>query len=169
LRFEITDSELKLIEGIVAQKLILGIETEYVAGVLKQLRDTVINIYGSTVAAILFYHLGRVEAERIVKMIKDLGIKMDFERLMWMNGCIKELNVERNDRSLVVRVINRIDDPRKDLIVIEGEGCGAGCYYLRGYIEKLAELIFNKEVSYIREVECRFRGSDYCKYQVVIR
>ncbi len=168
MRFDITDTELKIIEGIVTQKLVFGVETEHLAKTLRQLRDTMVNMYGPTVTAILFYHLGRVEAERVFNIAKDLKLNVDFEKLLWINGSIEKLQIEKEGKLLKIKVINNIDDTA-DMIIIEGEGCGAGCYYIRGYIEKLVELIYNTNIVYIKEIACRFRGKDYCQYHVLIR
>jgi len=169
MKFEVSDDEAKIIEGIITQKLILGVKTEYISKMLRQLRDTVTEMYGPTVAAILFYHLGRVEAEKLFNLIKDINIKIDLETLLSTNGSIKRAEVKREGKLIRVRVVNTIDIPSEDRFVIEGEGAGAGCYYMRGYLEKMIELLYNVEVECIKEVKCRFRGSEYCEYHVIVR
>lgn len=169
MRFDISDNELKIIEGLITQKLVLGVNAEPVIKTLRQLRDTVAHIYGPTVTAILFYHLGRVEAERVFNVAKDLNLDIDLEKLLWINGSIKDIKIMRKGKLFKINIINNIDNSTDKELIIDGEGSGAGCYYIRGYLERLIELLYNTDVAWIKEVMCKFRGGKCCQYHILIR
>jgi predicted hydrocarbon binding protein len=126
-----------------------------------RLKDEVCSCFGVNVAALLLYRLGRKEAEEFYSIVvKDLANdKNDAYRKLEKHFSIEIglgwIRIENHRCTAFVEIDNKRE--------VYGEGGGAGCYFVRGLIQRFFELQEQKRFD-IKEVRCRHKGSPVCEF-----
>lgn len=140
--------------------------TEYVklpkgARFYLKLKNEVQSCFGINVAALLLYRLGRKEAEEfcsiIVNNLQDdrEQVYRKLEEYFASEIGLGWIRIENHKCTAFVEI-----DERKE---VSGEGGGAGCYFVRGLIQRFFELYEKKKFS-IKEVSCRHKGNPICEF-----
>ncbi|MEM4311461.1 MAG: V4R domain-containing protein [Nitrososphaerales archaeon] len=165
-----TDNPLK---DIIYRQLLAGVrvhgeEEGHVTNLYRTLGKSLIAVFGGPIASVVFHSLGQFEGERLSKnlsissIISENWVEMA-TTFLEMEGLVKFDVIEISPKKTSGRflVVNMVDNAEK--AYISGEGGGVGCYFTRGFLQKILETFTGKNIQ-ITESKCRLNGNGNCEY-----
>jgi len=144
----------------------------------RELRKYLSHILGDPITFTIFYNFGKFEGEITAKKLSLT--RLNFENLIQMAlvyleleglATLNSINISKEKDFGNFLVHNLIDNNLSELNGEKcyfGEGGGVGCYFTRGFLEKLLNSLLNREIL-IKELRCEFKGHEYCEYSYSIK
>lgn len=129
----------------------------------ERVKDVLLEFFGEGVASVIFYRLGEHDGGYFGR---HTGIRLgDLERMVESLSTFSMFNVvEVGLRESSVRiVVDNLIDRNVGKPYVKGEGGGVGCYYTRGFLKRLVEMVVGEEVR-VKETRCGVGLGLSCEY-----
>jgi len=164
MRLELSDSDLEVLRETILSRYLFNDRKGEIAKIMENVKDALQGIYGPIMTAVIFYHLGRSDAERTLKFVESMNVEMKLDELLRINWAIDDVDIIEDER-IVIKVSNK--NELDSIFIIEGgEGGSTRCFYIRGYIERIIDSLYKKKISRINVDECKDNDM-LCIYEIL--
>ncbi|RLF10069.1 MAG: hypothetical protein DRJ98_06985 [Thermoprotei archaeon] len=140
------------------------VEEAVATEMLTALKESIINLFGPSVAAIIMFKLGEVVGVRECKKMDITTVSARNLKILFSNVTYGRMNIAiYNDYNCEgrIHVKNLID--RGEQPPVNGDGGGVGCYFYKGLIKGATSALFKSDVV-VHEVRCGLKRNSYCEY-----